>query len=469
MPESPASAFRAFLDYRNVGRLCLTLLLTLSIVLSHFLLSGHNHQRVLQLAVLASASAIMVARGSISLPQGLLRLLLLLFFMLGALSAALSFSPRHAVAEVSLLLLLLLLALAAAREMAADFPAALAQVLTLLALGGALYLAQVIVPWAGAIVEHAQLDPTSLAPSFSNFRLFNHAQTVGLPLFVLLCCRQGPAYKKSRFVLTACWWALLISLGGRGSLVGLLAGSVGALILRGRHAIPFCKMMLATAFGGLLVYAVFFVCIPLAAGLEPFGLLTHMAGRTAHDPASSRVELWLPALHMMEAAPWLGIGPAHFAHLMVASIAAHPHNWMLQFGAEWGVPALLCLCAMVALGMRSLAGSAARLAAADTVNQTLLAAWIATGIAIVVDGLVSGNIVMPVSQLMIALYLACARGWLLSLAPAASATPGPRLAVRAVVLVAAIGLLWYVATDVRQTTRPYGELAHPRFWLDGHF
>jgi hypothetical protein len=115
---------------------------------------------------------------------------------------------------------------------------------------------------------------------------------------------------------------------------------------------------------------------------------------------------------MVAANPLLGAGPLHFAHVAAADEnAAHPHNWALQIASEWGIPALLCLLGALALGARGLLRAGAAVAPADTGNQHILAGLLATGTAIVTDGLLSGLIVMPQSQLMIALYLGLALGW----------------------------------------------------------
>lgn len=90
---------------------------------------------------------------------------------------------------------------------------------------------------------------------------------------------------------------------------------------------------------------------------------------------------------------------------------AHPHNWVLQVGSEWGLPALFFLCLLLVLAFQRLC----RLRTALPEGQeATLTAWLVAGGAILVDGLFSGLIVMPVSQLWIALYLGCAWGWVAS-------------------------------------------------------
>ena len=96
---------------------------------------------------------------------------------------------------------------------------------------------------------------------------------------------------------------------------------------------------------------------------------------------------------MIQADPWAGAGPAHFAHYgRDLPFGAHPHNWVLQIGSEWGLPALVCLCAALLLSFRRLSRHGNF---ASENKLALPAAWWVTGTAIVVDGLFSGIILMP--------------------------------------------------------------------------
>lgn len=174
--------------------------------------------------------------------------------------------------------------------------------------------------------------------------------------------------------------------------------------------------MVLAGLAGLLAYLFFYAAIPLLRGLEPFGLLVTTAERTIENPTSGRLQLWIRALEMVGEYPWLGAGPLHFAHYgRDLQTGASPHDWPLQMGSEWGMPALFLLCGVLALAVLKLWQLRKIVSVKD---QDTLTAWLVTGLAILVDGLVSGLIVMPTSQLWIALYVGCAWGWTYSLSPA---------------------------------------------------
>jgi putative inorganic carbon (HCO3(-)) transporter len=416
-------AVRAALRYAS--GLSVALALSGVLVLSFLVFDGHDNQRLLQLAFffVFALTSLVHGRSALSFTGPRFTAICwwaLGFFLLGAVSSGQAFSPRHAFYEVASFLMLLMLGLRIACEIAHDGARSTALVITACGLGCALYAFKVAVVYVSALYVGAQPDAGMFTPGFSNIRFLNHAQTVTLPLLVLLCVLSKPG-EKTRwmwFSVAAFWWTLLLVTAGRGTVVGLMAGSAAALVLRRGHAAAFCKAMLLTGLAGVAIYVVFFAIVPTAIGFRPFGELFHVVSRSIADPTSLRGLIWWRALELIIAHPWLGVGPLHFAHFgSDVRTGAHPHNWILQIASEWGLPALLCLCLATGLAILGLLRTAALIPADDVRNHNILVAWIATGTAILVDGLFSGLFVMPVSQLLITLYIGCAAGWAMSFRP----------------------------------------------------
>jgi hypothetical protein len=106
---------------------------------------------------------------------------------------------------------------------------------------------------------------------------------------------------------------------------------------------------------------------------------------------------------------------------------------------------------------------------------------LAAGAAILTDGLFSGVIVMPQSQMAIVLYLGCAAGWVRSLdtSPAPRAGTSLRWLSAGLAVIALCGLAYAVAPSVADhaTHAPLtpAELAvnpnfhWPRIWEAGYF
>ena len=450
---------------------------------------GHDKQRCIELVVLLFCAGAFVLRNPDTLivtPDRPARLLLLGFFALGLMSAILAWSPRHAMYEWSSLLLLVILIFVSADITAKTGEVGMLRIVQVVGVACLLYSLRLLLMYAAALVNGFKPDVIDdLAIGFSNARFFNHAQTALLPLLVLLFL-QAPAGRLPRatwFVLAAFWWSLLYVTQARASVLALGAGCAASFLLCREQARGFLKAMALTALAGIAVYVLAFVLLPILAGLQPYGSVSSVIERTAVDPTSSRNLLWTRALELIAAHPWLGVGPLHFAHYGAdLGNAAHPHDWILQIAAEWGVPALLCALCLLGMGARVLLRSTWRIAPADLHHQQLLALFVTTGVAIVVDGLFSGVLVMPQSRLAIALVAGSAIGWVRSLEgaglPARMAVPMSN-AIRVLAMAGACVLVYAIAPDFAahargEPVRTAGPRLNtgvdwPRIWADGFF
>lgn len=342
--------------------------------------------------------------------------LLALFFLLGLVSSSIAYAPRHAFFEWANLLLLIGVSWLVAAEISAKGDLLLDKLLMLCGLACAVYLLLEVVIYISVLKAGVQPKPSQLIVGFDNYRSFNYVQTISLPMLGLMAARM-PDRGRQLFwwVITALWWMLLFVSAGRGTFVGLTAAIAIVWYTLPKAAGAWCRAMLLAGLAGLVAYLFFYAVIPLIQGLEPFGLFFTTAERTMASPTSGRLLLWTRALEMIRENPWLGAGPQHFAHYgRDLQLGSSPHNWPLQMGSEWGMPALLMLNGVLALAMLKLWQLRKIISARD---QDTLTVWLVTGWAILVDGLVSGLIVMPTSQLWIALYVGCAWGWTCSLSP----------------------------------------------------
>jgi len=418
--------FKGFTPYLIVIAAVFSPLLPFSLIRGTGL---HDNQRIVEV-VCASLSGITVIAGlfrsNLILRSCNNRVICLLtaFFLLGLASGIRAYSPRYAFFEWANFLLIFGASCLIAFEIAANGDAMLDQILRLCGLGCAFYIFVAIIVYVVLINAGGQPSNAVFIPGFDNYRFFNHVQTITLPLLGLWTCRSGVGKQKTFAVgVTSIWWTLLFVSAGRGTFIGLLAGICVTWFYLRKDALPWCRVMLRSALIGSGAYLAFYVLIPLSLGLQPFGFLFIVVERTMGDPGSGRWHLWTRAWEIMLAHPWLGAGPLHFAHFgRDIQNGAHPHNWVLQIACEWGIPALLCLVIAIALGLKRLLSVRQYLDPTDVKNHLTLAAWLTIGVAILVDGLVSGLIVMPTSQLWIALYIGCAWGWTVSMTPATQTT-----------------------------------------------
>lgn len=454
----------------------------------------HDDQRVLEVLCLSLGALLLILNLWCDKPVWVstgkpIAGLMAIFFIFGFFSSVVAYSPRYALYEWSSFGLLLLLAGVIANEVARNLKQQLDLVLLVLGLGCALYVFNVALVYVWVLQSGMQPDVSEFIVGFNNYRFFNHVQTISFPLLGLLTLRSGQQSAAAKnpahywWVLLSLWWMLLLVSSGRGTFVGILTGIIMVFFWRGRQALPWCRIMLFSAMAGLAAYGVFFLLLPMLMGLQPFWFLNEIVERSIANPGSSRGALWQRAIEMTMSHPLLGAGPLHFAHYgRDINNGAHPHSWPLQIATEWGIPALLSLSAVVFIAFRKLLDSARMIALNDLQNQAVLTTWLATGIAILTDGLVSGLIVMPSSQLWIVIYIGCAWGWTSSFAQDGSAEKSMvsikiKIGLSFLILIMILFLgkgLWPEIIDLqgrqdRESELNPGMRLAPRIWGSGYF
>lgn len=444
----------------------------------------YDNQRMVQMSCALFALLVSVRRWVRGVPRPLLwdRLiatLLGLFFLLGLMSSALAYSSRHAFFEWANLLLMLGMGWMLAAEVSTRGEALLDKLLLAAGLACAAYLLLQILVYLSWLKAGIQPSPRQLIVGYNNYRFFNHVQTISLPLLGLLAARMPDRNRRLFWWgITALWWMLLFVGLGRGTLMGQITGIGITWLLLRQAAAPWCRAMLWAALAGLAAYLLLYMMVPVLMGMAPFGLFSSGVERTVQEPTSGRIPLWTRAWELILASPWLGAGPGHFAHYGrdIPHGAAHPHNWLLQFGSEWGVPALVLLAGAIVLAMHRLWRVREVSAQRD---QDTHAAWLVAGWAVLVDGLVSGLLVIPISLLWIVLYIGCTWGWVASRDSSLenrASRPSilQRCAVAVFGLLLIYGLLRSVWPDMqgfsaRQPLDLENPVYWPRIWQEGRF
>lgn len=434
--------------------------------------SGHDLQRAMQIAIGACAVlyGLSVARVErlVDRPtaQGLT-----LIVVLGLASAMLAHQPLWALAEVALFVSCGAIAVAFAllrRHGGERLDRALILIVVLLCLIKSIqYLYAGTLAFASA---ERTLDPDLLLSGFSNKRFYGQFQTFTLPLLALPLLIPGlsRSLKAWVFALLCGWWLIAIGGGTRGTWLGMGAAGLVLAVLgpRGRRWLGW---QLAALLGGLLLYWLVFTVLADYLGIA----VANGAGDRLTTSLSGRGPIWWQAWHMLTERPWLGFGPMHFADI-ANKIAAHPHQAVLQWASEWGVPSALCVALLAWHGgwatfgvLRERALSAER---ADLLRLCLFAALVGA----LVQSMVDGVIVMPNSQVWLALVV----GWLMGLhvwrTPPTTETPLAWAAWKTL-SVLAVGLLIFIAArdvpHIKQAQQQYldahGSLLQPRFWAQG--
>lgn len=315
--------------------------------------------------------------------------------------------------------------------------------------------------------------------NYANVRFFNQLQGWTLPLIVLpslLIAGRFPALKIFCAITAASWWLLLFVSGGRGTVLSALVAFPVTRLIYVTKARTWFRWQIVTALTGFALYLVLILLLPTALGLDFNASQIGLLGRTITS-SSGRKELWIHALGMIGTAPWLGIGPMHFA-ADVSIIAAHPHNALLQLAAEWGIPATLCFLLLFFWG------SVHWLQQSKTTPTTIAEENFRTALfcSLLTSALYSlfgGVIVMPISQVMLVLIT----GWMLGMLSFSESRSKPKPTVIRVLIanlllaITLFGVLRPVAptifcleqlqSDFVQNHPKVGHLK-PRFWQQGY-
>lgn len=337
-----------------------------------------------------------------------------------------------------------------------------------------IYEAFFLLAWSASILNNGVGNFWLMVPGFDNPRFLNHAQTPALPLLIGVASdrNNAPRLRRLAWIAATLSITILIGLAARASGVALVLSALAVAILFRRTGGIYLKRALMAVIAALVFFFCFFYALP-----RQLDAAVMTAQHTASDLVSdhSRLFLWKIALDQLMASPWLGVGPMHFAE-QVNLRGAHPHNIYVQVLAEYGLPITLLLLAWL---LRLLWRGIRQQQTARTTPSVMDVAVIAAVFSLALDGFLSGNFVMPVSQVWICIALALFASGSAAATEYAPAAPQTKPLLQRLVLVAL--LVFQVAmayptvreyemprpTLGQRTPSPESEPNNPRFWLDG--
>ncbi len=420
----------------------------------------HDQQRIYQLLLLCACASLAVLLPQATLPRPALLLFAGLIF-LGLCSSTLAAWPKWAIKEWSRYGGLLLLALAVGGL--SKRPTWQSFALWAMAAVGFIHAFQFLVYYMMAFVSGIRMIDTDLLfNGFSNPRFFGQFQVMLMPVIALLMERCRQQQRSSIVALLGLvlisQWCIAFTLGGRGFWLGVLAGHL-ALLLINRQLWRIVVLQAGSALLGFLLFLLLFKLIPFWLELVPIlrdSLRTGLSGRE---------RIWQWAWEMALDNPWLGVGPMHYS-ATYNPIAAHPHQVVLQWLAEWGFAATFIALAIAAWGLLH----GARCLRQASANELDAGLWIAIVGALVLAQ-VDGVFVMPYTETWLAFLigLALAR-WSKPATP--SRTQRLACAIIAFPVLLVLGkILISEAPTLPQTADTYMSQHHtgwtPRFWSQG--
>jgi len=420
----------------------------------------HDQQRLGQLVFLLGMLPMIFFSTHIKISASTFVSVCLLFFF-GLLSSMQAEWPLWALKEWSHYMGLLLISLVLGgliRSESAQF-----LVFGCMVVVGAVQAFRFLVFYLSAFLSGLEvLEADILYSGFSNPRFLGQFQIFLLPVMAFLIqCFSGAGKVKlavSVMVVMSVHWCIAIMLGGRGVWFGVLLSHVLLLIV----APKFWRLVLnqvVAAVAGLCLFGLLFEIIPRWLEVTPLvydGLRTDL---------SSREIIWSLAWNMFFDNPWFGVGPMHFA-AEYNSIAAHPHQVMLQWLAEWGALATGVAIWLAVHGFFSWI-RVLRSSHSTTVDASLWVALVGALLLAQVDGV----FVMPYTETWFAVLagVALSRWGPTSLA---TISQGYLLKIMVIPLISLFALIIFKeAASLPQVERDYLRSTHvqssPRFWMQG--
>lgn len=426
----------------------------------HLGYTWHDQQRIYQLLLLCACAPLAALLPQTMLPRPV-KALLAGLVLLGLCSSLLAAWPEWALKEWSRYVGLTLLILTVGGM--SGHTAWQSYILWAMASVGFIHAFQFLVYYLMAFATDIQmLDVDILFSGFSNPRFFGQFQVMLIPVLALLlerCHQQRRVASVTLLGLVLVTQSCIaFTLGGRGFWLGLLASHL-ALLLINRQLWRIVALQAGAALLGFLLFLLLFKLIPLWLGIDP------VLRDSLRASLSGRDLIWQGAWEMALANPWLGVGPMHYS-ATYNPIAAHPHQVVLQWMAEWGFAATFIALVLGAWGLTQ----GIRVLRQASANEWDAGLWVAIVGALVLAQ-VDGVFVMPYTETWLALLtgLAMAR-W--SKPASASRTQRLACAIIAIPVLLVLGkVLINEAPTLPQTAGAYMTQHHtgwtPRFWSQG--
>jgi O-antigen ligase len=397
---------------------------------------------------------------------GLLSILILA--IISALTAPLS---NYAFLELSVYISIFLFSLAVAALFIQNPKLLQKAVFIFCIISCTLYQLTFFAGYLASFIENIPLAWPEPFSGFSNIRFFNQYHLwifflVSTPLLIY----PTLSFRLRNFVkVIALGWAILLfASGSRGAILAVFLSLLICWLIFKQYAMPFIKLNLCLLSSGFIGDLFLFKLLPFLLGSDVFSGWRTVDQLTTDAP---RLYLLQTSLTHIKNHPWLGIGPMHYAYYP-NSIAMHPHNSLLQWAAELGLPSTIILLIIIIIGVIAWIKRYNQICipSNDNEKQLLPIILLSTLIANLGYSLVDGVIVMPMSQILLGII----SGWMFGFYFEANGQNSLSNRNIHIMLFASLTLVTLIYTvmpsfiqRINNVNKSEPMLMIPRFWQDG--
>lgn len=267
-----------------------------------------------------------------------------------------------------------------------------------------LYSALTLIVYIAMIIDEVENFTAFLPLGFLNIRYWSHVATWLLPLLplaVLMCpLREKVMWRVAAAFGAAVWWWLVFMSTARGTMLGVLLGSLVVLATFRKSAVPWLLVSVRYVLYGLVVWVLLSVVVPQM-------LLQESDVRSISTQGSGRAVLFVEAWEMSVISFPLGLGPLSWlTHSPITDAYqrfykfGHPHNMYLMWAAEYGWLLLIGGLAWAGRGIRNVQLKLGERRLSGDGGIVLLSGVVASVIAAFVHSVVSAVFIAPGSMLV---------------------------------------------------------------------
>ena len=407
-------------------------------------------------------------------------LLFLLVFFIGFISSINSNSIKYALLDISMYLSIVIFSLYIATIYVSNKKFYTLIFSLIIILSVFFYFVVFFTSLSAAVISRELHSYYDLFPGFLNRRFMNQWQSVFFIILLAIPFILDDISKLTRrviFLLAVFWWVSIIFSDGRGIMLATFSGVLTSGLLFPHIAKTWWKHVISVIVIGSFAYYLLITSLAYWTGYDS-NSISGASRIIASVTSSGRMELWKYALDLVTDNPFLGVGPMHFAWQGYSVVSnAHPHNIVMQFLAEWGIPATLLLLYLAANAFFQWCKKARDLSKENKVNSFLLLGLTGAFISANVLALFSGVWVMPLSQLSLIVII----GWMIGIyvsdinIPPNKSSKIHHIALKSLSLLLICLILYGIFPEVLNLNKWMSNTIqennidkyYPRFWLQG--
>ncbi|TXH66885.1 MAG: O-antigen ligase domain-containing protein [Thiothrix sp.] len=315
------------------------------------------------------------------------------------------------------------------------------------------------------IASRDKIDAWVIIDGFDNIRFYAQFLSWTLPFIIgYLALQDRTRHTKLILITASLSFALAFITGTRAFILGMIFTVISVFIFAPNWWARYLKYLLTTSSIGAFIYLLMIFLIPTFFGIDNHAALESTVHRDFTN-SSGRVEIWMQTIHIAFNNPWLGIGPMMTAADGALKTVAHPHNFILQLMAEWGLPFTILFLFLTIY----LIHKWRKLIAQNPINREPLALPMTAALSSAfAASLVDGVMVMPVSLTYMAIIIGATINLMKTWTPE---VPNFKLStitrftlILPAFLLLAVTIYQWEFVDLKKQNSLH---TAPRFWSDG--